>query len=126
RGHEPPPDPLDVLDDRRVLHQRQLRPRHEEEPPTELLLRALAGGARRRPRREGEDEHERDRASPAPHRRATLRATSFAKYVITPSAPARLMAVRLWSPMRSSSSQPFAAAAFTIAYSPLTWYAATG
>ena len=28
--------------------------------------------------------------------------------------------------MRRSSSQPFRAAAFTIAYSPLTWYAAIG
>ena len=46
-----------------------------------------------------------------------------AKYVTMPSAPARLKAVRLSMMARSSSSQPFAAAAFIIAYSPETWNA---
>src|SRR5262249_56317169 len=120
RGLRPTPPPVPTAP--RSPPHRHPPPPREKHPPTALLPGARGGGARRRPRREGEDEHERDRASPAPHRRATLRATSFAKYVITTSAPARLMAVRLSSTMRSSSSQPFAAAAFTIAYSPLTWY----
>ena len=47
-------------------------------------------------------------------------ASSFAQYEITTSAPARLIAVRLSSAACRSSSQPRAAAAFTIAYSPLT------
>jgi hypothetical protein len=41
-------------------------------------------------------------------------------------APARRIAVSVSTMIRSRSSQPFAAAASTIAYSPLTWYAATG
>ena len=41
-------------------------------------------------------------------------------------APARRIAVSVSSITRSRSSQPFAAAASTIAYSPETWYAATG
>ena len=42
------------------------------------------------------------------------------------SAPARLIDVRISSVERRPSIQPFAAAAFTIAYSPLTLYAASG
>ncbi len=42
------------------------------------------------------------------------------------SAPARLMPVSVSIITRSSSSQPFCAAAFSIEYSPLTWYAAVG
>ena len=42
------------------------------------------------------------------------------------SAPARLIASRCSSATAVPSSQPSCAAAFTIAYSPLTWYAATG
>ena len=53
-------------------------------------------------------------------------ATSRAKYVRTMSAPARLIASRCSSATASPSIQPSCAAAFTIAYSPLTWYAATG
>ena len=41
-------------------------------------------------------------------------------------APARRMAVSVSEITRSRSSQPLAAAASTIANSPLTWYAATG
>ena len=41
-------------------------------------------------------------------------------------APARRIAVSVSAMIRSRSSQPFAAAASTIANSPLTWYAATG
>ena len=42
------------------------------------------------------------------------------------SAPARLIASRCSSATAAPSIQPSCAAAFTIAYSPLTWYAATG
>ena len=42
------------------------------------------------------------------------------------SAPARLIASRCSSATASPSIQPSCAAAFTIAYSPLTLYAATG
>ena len=42
------------------------------------------------------------------------------------SAPARLIAVRCSRATASPSIQPLAAAALIIAYSPLTWYAATG
>jgi len=38
-----------------------------------------------------------------------------------PSAPARLIEVSASSAQARSSSQPFPAAAFSIAYSPLTW-----
>ena len=48
------------------------------------------------------------------------RAASFAWYVKMISAPARCMPVRISSTTRFSSSQPFCAAALTIAYSPLT------
>ena len=41
-------------------------------------------------------------------------------------APARRIAMRVSMIARSRSSQPRAAAASTIANSPLTWYAATG
>ena len=37
------------------------------------------------------------------------------------SAPARLMAVRLSRAQPRRSSQPWAAAAWIMAYSPLTW-----
>ena len=47
-------------------------------------------------------------------------ASSFAQYETITSAPARLIAVRLSIAAARSSSQPRAAAAFTIAYSPLT------
>ena len=41
-------------------------------------------------------------------------------------APARRIAVSVSRIARSRSTQPLAAAASTIAYSPLTWYALTG
>ncbi len=41
-------------------------------------------------------------------------------------APARRIEVSVSRIARSRSSQPFAAAASTIAYSPEIWYAATG
>jgi hypothetical protein len=44
-----------------------------------------------------------------------------AKYDRMPSAPARLKAIRLSSTTLSPSSQPLAAAAISIAYSPDTW-----
>ncbi len=47
-------------------------------------------------------------------------AMSFAWYVMMRSAPARLMPVMASSTARCSSSQPLAAAALIIAYSPLT------
>ena len=47
-------------------------------------------------------------------------ARSFAWYVMMRSAPARLMPVMASSTARCSSSQPLAAAALIIAYSPLT------
>src|SRR5256885_411112 len=45
-------------------------------------------------------------------------ATSFAQYVNTIDAPARVIAVSDSSTTAFSSIQPFSAAAFTIAYSP--------
>ena len=42
------------------------------------------------------------------------------------SAPARLMAVRCSSATAGPSIQPRSAAALIIAYSPDTWYAASG
>ena len=48
-------------------------------------------------------------------------ATNGAKYVSTPSQPARLKAIRLSIITLSRSSQPFCAAAMIIAYSPDTW-----
>ena len=54
------------------------------------------------------------------------RPASRAKYVRMMSAPARLIAVTCSSATARPSIQPFAAAALTIAYSPDTWYAATG
>src|SRR5437667_380372 len=108
----------DVLGDGRVLDQRQLGARGEEEAPAEF---ALAGRAHRAGKRQGDGEDRRQAGAPAPHRRPSPRATSWAKYVMMMSAPARRMAVRLSSTRRASSIQPRSAAAFTIAYSPLTW-----
>lgn len=51
------------------------------------------------------------------------RATSRAKYVTIPSAPARLKAPSDSTTARPSSIHPFAPAALIIAYSPLTWNA---
>ena len=51
---------------------------------------------------------------------ANHRQASLAKYVRIISAPARRMLVRISSATRCSSIQPFAAAALTMAYSPLT------
>jgi len=48
-------------------------------------------------------------------------AASLAKYVKIRSAPARLMASSDSSMAAVSSSQPWAAAALSILYSPLTW-----
>src|SRR5438874_2182763 len=92
----------------------------------ELELRGLgrrdAGCAGHRAgKRQGDGEDRRQAGAPAPHRRPSPRATSWAKYVMMMSAPARRMAVRLSSTRRASSIQPRSAAAFTIAYSPLTW-----
>jgi hypothetical protein len=42
------------------------------------------------------------------------------------SGPARRIDVSVSIVARGSSNQPFLAAAFSIAYSPLTWYAAVG
>src|SRR5581483_4240082 len=53
-------------------------------------------------------------------------ARSFVQYETIRSAPARLIAVSDSSAAWRSSSQPARAAAFTIAYSPETLYAATG
>src|SRR3954470_2453501 len=60
------------------------------------------------------------------NRAQRVRATSVAQYVRTISAPARRIPVSVSRMARSRSIQPFAAAASTIAYSPETWYAATG
>jgi hypothetical protein len=48
-------------------------------------------------------------------------AACFAKYVNIISAPALFMAVRTSRAASVSTSHPFAAAAFSIAYSPLVW-----
>src|SRR5581483_9113946 len=68
-----------------------------------------------------------ERPRPPPQLRPRLRrpaqrcgASSFAQYVTTTSAPARLIAVSDSSAAWRSSSHPPAAAAFTIAYSPET------
>src|SRR4029077_7129111 len=53
-------------------------------------------------------------------------ARSFVQYETMRSAPARLIAVSASSAAVCSSSQPCAAAALTIAYSPETLYAASG
>src|SRR5438093_380947 len=121
RLHQPGADLPDVLGDDRVLDQRQLGARGEEEVPAELALAALAGRAHRASERQGDGEDRRQGGAPAPHRRPSPRATSWAKYVMMTSAPARRMATRLSSTTRASSIQPRSAAAFTIAYSPLTW-----
>src|SRR5699024_5098022 len=81
-----------------------------------------AGG---QPRLPGADDLFRGRG-PVPHRSRSLRATSTAKYVSTWSAPARWMPRTDSIIAASRSIQPFAAAAWIIAYSPDTWYAATG
>src|SRR5207342_1633578 len=52
--------------------------------------------------------------------RCSHAAASFAWYVMTRSAPARRINVRTSRTAARRSSQPFAAAAATIAYSPLT------
>ena len=57
----------------------------------------------------------------APDQRRSHPATSSAKYVSTPSAPARLNPSKLSSTHAFSSSQPFWAAALSMANSPLTW-----
>ena len=54
------------------------------------------------------------------------RAASFAWYVMRMSAPARRIEVSASRMAPRSSSQPLAAAAFSIAYSPETLYAASG
>src|SRR5262249_18737102 len=56
----------------------------------------------------------------------SLSASSRAKYVRMMSAPARLTAVMCSSATASPSIHPFSAAALIMAYSPDTWYAATG
>src|SRR5207249_12175893 len=53
-------------------------------------------------------------------------ASSFAQYVITTSAPARRIDVSDSIAAARSSRSPAAAAAFSIAYSPETLYAASG
>src|SRR3954466_11191444 len=55
------------------------------------------------------------------HRLCSISATSRAKYVTMMSAPARLIASRCSNATAVPSIQPSCAAAFTIAYSPLTW-----
>src|SRR5208282_243611 len=54
------------------------------------------------------------------------RATSFAKYVIMMSAPARFIEVRTSIVTAFSSIHPLFPAALIMAYSPLTLYAASG
>jgi uncharacterized protein YbjT (DUF2867 family) len=54
------------------------------------------------------------------HQLANQPAASFAWYVRIRSAPARRIDVSASSTTLRSSSQPFSAAAFSIAYSPLT------
>ena len=114
-------NPLDVRGDRGILDDGQLAAGREQEAPAELTL--VEGS-----RRGGQRDHGREPQPERPCHEATLHAwprlraaTSFAKYVMMMSAPARLIATRLSSTTRASSSQPRAAAAFTMAYSPLTW-----
>lgn len=56
----------------------------------------------------------------APLFQANIPAASFAKYVAIKSAPALFIAVRLSRIAFCSSSHPICAAAFIMAYSPLT------
>src|SRR5581483_3104404 len=58
--------------------------------------------------------------------RASQSAASSAKYVMITSAPARAIAVSDSSAARRRSIHPRSAAAWSEAYSPLTWYAASG
>ena len=57
----------------------------------------------------------------AGHLSPRISATRPAKYVSTARAPARLIAVSCSIAAASASTHPFCAAAWTIAYSPLTW-----
>ena len=79
RLHQPGADLPDVLGDDRILDQRQLGARGEEEAPAELALAALAGRPQRAGERQGDGEDRREGGAPAPHRRPSPRATSWAK-----------------------------------------------
>ena len=88
-----------------------------------------AGGEERLPRTHGSpgadggvdaSRDHRRRPLEEPARRQSHSASSLAQYETITSAPARLIAVRPSSAAWRSSSQPRAAAALTIAYSPLT------
>src|SRR5262249_9030583 len=115
------PELPDVVVDRRVLGQRQLRARLEEEAATEVPLASVARlGPRIGRQRQHRGQREGDERVPPPRHAFARRATSRAKYVTMMSAPARRIASRVSSTTRSSSSQPRAAAALTIEYSPLT------
>src|SRR5262249_40601365 len=100
RRDQPTTDAVHVLAHGRVVDDRQLGARFEEDPAPERALARLArraGGTRARERAREDD---RDERTAGRHRRPRPRATSFAKYVMTTSAPARRIAVRLSSTTR--------------------------
>ena len=113
--HERAPghDPVDVALPVRVPEVRALAARGEER----ILGPDRPPGADRRVDAAGDDLA---RAAEEAARGQSQPASSFVQYETITSAPARLIAVRPSTAAWRSSSQPRAAAAFTIAYSPLT------
>src|SRR6516225_5441811 len=99
-----------------VVLAHHIRPRFSQRMGWSTTLAACLSGSFAIPRRK------RDCASRGVYAAAffNFSATFAAKYVSTPSAPARLKAIRLSIIALSPSSQPFPAAAMIIAYSPET------
>ena len=113
--------------DPRCRPARRRAPSHEERGTADGVERAdrrvdPSGDARKCPR-EGRRPSRRSPGGGPGHRRChwSDSAISRAKYVRTKSAPARRIARRCSRATASPSSHPLAAAALTIAYSPLTW-----
>ncbi len=88
---------------------------------------AAASGSAVAVRRTGSPRHVKRQRIDLRHRVSSSLAASRAKYVSTPSAPARLNASSAFQhhQCRARASR-FARRLFSIAYSPLTWYAKVG
>src|SRR5207249_223846 len=132
RGIEARDDPLtDVVhvdDDSRIAHDLERARRLDREAIAEPSLlgdRVTESLADERDERSGDTREPPVQEAPAP-RSFRIRAASLAEYVRMKSAPALRIAVRISIVTREPSSQPRSSAAFTIAYSPLTLYAASG
>src|SRR5581483_6114669 len=114
----------------------RLHPVEEPPPVLRLEVRTVAAGgeerlvepdgAHRAHRRADAARHHRLRAVPERAPRQSQVASSLAQYVITTSAPARRIDVSASTAAARSSRSPAAAAAFSMAYSPETLYAASG